>query len=118
MRNPLVNYLRPQRKRAGLSQKEIAFLLGYTSPDAVSKHELFESVPPLIMAFGYQAIFRVPLSELFAGLREAVEASIERQFADFERQLFEQARKSPKAKPSAALLHKLEWVKEHLHSSR
>jgi transcriptional regulator with XRE-family HTH domain len=113
MRSPLINYLRAQRKRAGLSQNDLAFLLGYTSPDAISKHELFESVPPLMMAFGYQTIFRVPLSDLFAGLREAVELSIEKQFAEFEHQVLEEVRKSRNAQPSIALLHKLEWIKEH-----
>jgi len=118
MRTPLVNYLRAQRKRAGLSQKEVAFLLGYSQQDAISKHEAFESVPPLIMALGYQAIFRVPLSELFAGLREAVELSIEKQLEEYERGLLTKAQKSRHGGPSQALLHKLEWVKAHRTSSQ
>jgi len=95
----------------------LAFLLGLTGEDAISKHELFESVPPLITAFGYQTIFQVPVSELFAGLREAVELSIQKQFTEFERKLLEEARKSRNGRPSTALLHKLEWVKRQRASS-
>ena len=116
MTNPLVNYLRAQRKRVGLSQRELAFLLGYASEDAISKHELFQSVPPLIMAFGYQAIFRVPISDLFAGLREAVESAIENQIAEFENKLSDQVGKT-KTKPSTADLQKLKWLKARRGSS-
>jgi transcriptional regulator with XRE-family HTH domain len=118
MRTPLVNYLRAHRKRAGLSQNELAFLLGYGSPDAISKHELFASVPPLIMALAYQTIFQVPLSELFLGLREAVEHSVENQFAEFERKLFAEVRKTESGRSSPALLHKIEWAKKHRASMR
>jgi hypothetical protein len=62
------------------------------------------------MAFGYQAIFEVPISELFAGLREAVENSIENQITEFENNLLSRIAKT-KTKPSAADLQKLKWLK-------
>jgi len=113
MRDPLVNYLRAQRKRTGLSQEELASLLGYASKDAISQHELFKSVPPLIMAFGYEVIFQAPMSELFAGLRDAVELSVQKELLEFERKLLKEVQKSRSRRPSAVLLHKLEWLKRH-----
>ena len=117
MKNPLVNYLRAHRRRAGLSQREVAWLLGYSSQDAVSKHKLFESIPSLIMAFRYQAIFRVPVSELFAGLCGAIDGSIEKELLEFENKLLHQIGQKA-GRPAPALLRKLEWLKERSDVAR
>ncbi|HEY6803878.1 MAG TPA: helix-turn-helix domain-containing protein [Pyrinomonadaceae bacterium] len=64
------NYLRRFRRRAGFSQKEIAFLLGAFGKDEVSKHETFARKPRLATALLYERLFGVPLRELFAGVYE------------------------------------------------
>ena len=64
---PLSNYLRTFRKRSGLSQDDVAFLLGVQSGAEVSRHETFKRVPTLKTALSYEAIFGVPVRELFAG---------------------------------------------------
>jgi len=69
----LHNYLRTYRKRAGLSQGEVAFLLGCTNRSKVSRYERFARQPSLETALAYKAIFGISAQELFAGLYEKVE---------------------------------------------
>jgi transcriptional regulator with XRE-family HTH domain len=83
MKDRLANYVRAHRKRVGLSQRELAFMLGYGDESAVAKHESFRAVPPLLIALAYEIIFQVPAGELFAGFREVVEASVEQRIAEF-----------------------------------
>jgi len=69
----LQNYLRTYRKRAGLSQDELAFLLGSRSGAKVCRYEHLARRPNLRTAFAYEVIFRAPARELFAGLYQKVE---------------------------------------------
>ncbi len=73
MASKLNNYLRTYRKRAGLSQKEVAFLLGCTRSAKVSRYETCARRPNLDAVFACQALFHVPASELFAGEFQKVE---------------------------------------------
>lgn len=73
MSHKLENYLRTHRRRAGLTQREVAQLLGATSPTKVSRFEHFRRQPTLETAFAYSAIFRVPVRALFAGTQQRVE---------------------------------------------
>lgn len=69
----LSSYLRTFRKRAGLSQDEVAFLLGSRRGARVSDHERAGKQPTLKTVLAYEAIFRIPVRELFAGLYRKVE---------------------------------------------
>ena len=68
----LQNYLRTHRKRRGLSQGDVAFLLGSPTGARVSRYERFRRQPTLQTAFAYEVIFGIPARELFAGLFEEV----------------------------------------------
>ena len=68
MAHRLPNYLRTHRKRAGLSQDEVAFLLGCRSGAKVSRYERLARRLSLETAFAYEALFGVPARELFAGV--------------------------------------------------
>jgi transcriptional regulator with XRE-family HTH domain len=70
---PLQNYLRTYRKRSGFTQTEVAFLLGSDDGMKVSRYENRVQKPTLETALAYEAIFRVPAKELFAGLYRKVE---------------------------------------------
>jgi len=74
----LPNYLRRYRKRARLSQEELAFLLGGGSGAKVSRYERFKRIPGLETALAYEAIFGVPVRELFAGIFQKVEGNTAR----------------------------------------
>jgi len=71
--NKLDNYLLMYRRRAGLTQKELAFLLGWNASSTVSRHERRECVPLLPIALAYEAVLKAPVSELFAGISQGVE---------------------------------------------
>ena len=73
MSSPLESYLKTYRRRSGLSQDEIAFLLGCRSGAKVSRYEHRVRRPTLETALAYEAIFRVSAKELFAGLYQKVE---------------------------------------------
>src|SRR3989442_14407584 len=66
----LENYLRTYRKRSGLTQREVAFLVGCRNGAQVSRYEKRRRLPPLRTALACEAAFGVPVSELFAGLRD------------------------------------------------
>ena len=68
----LENYLRTYRKRAGLSQGEVAFLLGCKSGTKVSRYEQFRRCPTLETTLALEVIFRAPVRDLFAGVHHRV----------------------------------------------
>jgi transcriptional regulator with XRE-family HTH domain len=72
MARKLDNYLKTHRKRAGLSQDEVAFLVGMSSGARVSRYERARRLPSLETAFAYQALFDLPLKELFPGVYNTV----------------------------------------------
>lgn len=77
--SPLPNYLRTNRKRLTLTQEEVAFLLGFRGMgrgSKVCKDERFAHEPNLRTALAYEAIYRKPIHELFAGLYECVEREV------------------------------------------
>ena len=73
MAAPLQNYLRTYRRRSRFSQEELALLLGSRSGTRVSRYERQVRKPTLETALAYEAIFRVPVSTIFAGLYRKVE---------------------------------------------
>lgn len=111
MTDRLVNYVRARRRKAGLSQRDLAFILGYGKTGAVSRHELFRSIPPLIMALAYEVIFQTPIAELFPGLHETVEGAIERQITEFESLLLTEKSKRY-LRSTREIDRKLQWVEE------
>jgi transcriptional regulator with XRE-family HTH domain len=75
-RVPLNNYLKSNRKRAALSQEEVAFLLGTESGTKVSRYETGRRQPSLDTALAFEALFGVSVRELFAGRFQKVEEDI------------------------------------------
>ena len=76
MARKLDNYLRMYRRRSGLSQDEVASLLGAGSGTLVSRYERGRRRPNFETALAYQAIFGVPARELFGGIFESVEREV------------------------------------------
>jgi|HubBroStandDraft_5_1064220.scaffolds.fasta_scaffold332912_2 DNA-binding XRE family transcriptional regulator len=109
LNEPLANYLRAHRKKTGLTQDDLARVLGFTNRDAISRHERFGAVPTLLVALSYEILYGAPISEIFAGLTETVELNVEAQLADFETYLGQQSAAGPRA---AAIARKLQWLSE------
>jgi transcriptional regulator with XRE-family HTH domain len=66
MSRKLVHYLRNERRRAALTQADIAALLGGPWKGRVSWYER-GAVPPIDVALEYEAILHKPVSELLGG---------------------------------------------------
>lgn len=105
----IASYLRTHRKKSGLSQRELASILGFLSEIQISRHERSVTIPGLLIALGYEAIFRAPISEIFPGLYQTVEASIEERLAEMEKNLQQSTTKGRKA---SSIARKLEWLWE------
>jgi transcriptional regulator with XRE-family HTH domain len=86
--NSVGTYLRFLRKNSGLSQQDLARILGSVSASQVSRHERSRSLPTILAAFGYQVVFQKPASEIFPGLYHTVEVGVEERFQEFENELW------------------------------
>ena len=73
MAKRLHNYLLTHRKRFGLTQAEVAFLLDCRHKTKVSDYEQRARRPVLETALAYEAVFGTPVRELFAGMFDEVE---------------------------------------------
>jgi transcriptional regulator with XRE-family HTH domain len=73
----LQNYLRTHRRRHGLSQAEIATLLGVVSGTKVSRYENFARMPGALTVFAFEVVFNRPASELFAGNYHAIRLAVQ-----------------------------------------
>src|SRR5256885_1885575 len=107
----LENYLRAYRKKSGLTQREVALLLGNHSGAQVSRYERRKRLPPLRTALAWEAIFNVPLSELFAGLRESVGDDIKKGLVELRSKLEKGGMKGNELFESA---QKLRWLSGRL----
>lgn len=68
----IFNYVRTHRKRLGLSQKEIAFLLGVQSGAKICRYERIIREPTFKAAIAFELIFQRPVREVFKGLFEEI----------------------------------------------
>jgi DNA-binding XRE family transcriptional regulator len=101
------NRIYVHRRKASLTQRELAMLIGYIDEGAVARHERFDSLPPFLIALAYEVIFQVPASELFFGLRDTVESVVEERICDLKKSLEESDAKGKYATRDA---RKLEWL--------
>jgi transcriptional regulator with XRE-family HTH domain len=68
----LGNYLRKYRRQSGLTQGEVAFLLGRKNGALLSRYEMHRRLPPLRTALAFEAIYKTPLADMFPGIRDSV----------------------------------------------
>ena len=109
----LANYLRTHRRNAGLTQRELGRILGYRDEGSVCRHERFHVRPPLVVALSYEIVFRIPISEIFAGLRDEVEGEVEERLEALEKDL---QQCSAKDRNANAIARKLMWLSERRSS--
>jgi DNA-binding XRE family transcriptional regulator len=109
----LPNYLRTHRRKVGLTQRELGHILGHCNEGPMFRHERFRATPSLVVALSYEIIFRVPISEIFAGLRDEVEGHVEERLAAFENDL---QQRSAKDRNANAIARKLMWLSERRNS--
>jgi transcriptional regulator with XRE-family HTH domain len=105
----LENYLRTYRRRTGLTQREVAFLLGCEDGAQISRYEKRKRVPPLQTALACEAVFGVPVSELFGGMRQTVGTQIDRRLKQLRSRLEAQPVQGREARLQ---IRKLQWLGE------
>ena len=96
MSHSLPNYLRGYRRRAGLSQTEVAYLVGCKDGSKVCRHERGTREPSLRIAIAYEVISGQPIRELFRGVYEEVERSATRRARILAQRKARKALTSPK----------------------
>jgi DNA-binding XRE family transcriptional regulator len=106
-RDHLWNYIRIHRRRSGLSQGDLGRVLGYRNEETVARHERFEATPPLEVAISYEIVFRVPIAQMFAGLRAELEMRVEGSLAELEGDL---GARSAQGSDAPATARKLIWL--------
>ena len=68
-----INYLRSYRLRWGLSQKELAYLLGWDRPDIISRIERKQRAPTLTLAMACFILFDAHAAQLFPDISAGIE---------------------------------------------
>jgi transcriptional regulator with XRE-family HTH domain len=76
MNNNLICYLRPYRRRWGLTQDELARLLGCKTGAVISRLERDGRSPSLHAAYAFELIFGTAPPELFPGLHAKVKRDV------------------------------------------
>ena len=112
MASYLHNYLRTYRKRAGLSQAEVAFLLGCHSGAKVSRYEHAARRPNLETIVAYEVILHTALRDLFAGLYRDVEKRTQKRAGILIRNLESAQHPDPRVRQKIAILRALQGGKE------
>lgn len=102
-------HLRSLRRKSGLTQRELAVILGFLCEVPVSRHERSTTVPNVLTALGYEAVFHVPIAELFPGLYLTVESGIEERLTRMESEL---EQRTDKGRNAAIIARKLEFLWE------
>lgn len=74
----LPNYVRSHRKRAGLFQHEVAFLLGSRSNSRLSRCEHFRSVPGFRTTLALLVIFHASPRDIFSGEYHRINQAVRR----------------------------------------
>jgi DNA-binding XRE family transcriptional regulator len=110
----VASYLRSHRLKSGFSRRELAGIIGLFTETQVARHERSNALPSLMAALSYQAIFRIPITELFSGLYETIEQGIEERLSALEQSLENSSARGRKANVIAI---KLVWLNERKGSS-
>ena len=103
----LPNYLRAQRRKSGLSQNEVAFLLGRINGAQVSRYEKRRTLPSVETALACEVIFGIPVAELFAGVRDSIGKDVAKRRQELTSTL---RTKTPKGSKAQMAAHKLRWL--------
>ena len=107
MAPPPASRLRSLRRKSGLTQKEVASIVGLPNYAQIYRHEIGKTIPPLSIAMRYSILYQEPISEIFPGLYEEVREKLEPRLDEFEERLHQGSAKDPGANRTA---RKLEWL--------
>jgi DNA-binding XRE family transcriptional regulator len=104
----LMSRIRSHRKKANLNQRELASILNLHKAQ-ISRHERARIEPSLVVVLSYEAVFGVPVRELYPRLYAVVRQGIEERLVTLENELQQM---SVKGRQAVAIARKLEWLNE------
>jgi transcriptional regulator with XRE-family HTH domain len=102
MERPLKSYLRTYRRRWGLTQRELAFLIGAESRTTVSRFEQLKRFPNLAATVACLFVFDTTVLDIFPGYFSEIKAAV----LERANELYEQLQ----GEPSAATRAKLDFL--------
>lgn len=85
-----LNYAKTHRKKAGLSQNELAYLFGDKSTSFILKTERGNEIPSLSRALSYQILFNLPADQMFFGLSKPLAHDVFKRIAKLSKNLEKQ----------------------------
>ena len=98
-----------------MNLREAARIIGHEHGGEISRHERLSSLPSLRVALRYEALYRVPIKNLFPGLFEEEKKEVEDRLAA----LLEECQNSTaKGRIGAMIARKLEWAWERTHGGQ
>jgi transcriptional regulator with XRE-family HTH domain len=106
MTKRLKTYVRPARRRSGLTQRELAFLVGVKDGAAVSRMERLKRVPSLLWTRACALVFDIPAAQLFPQMFREIHEVVRRRANDLYEEL--------QGNPSKATRLKLDFLEELL----
>jgi transcriptional regulator with XRE-family HTH domain len=106
MNREIKAFLRPLRRRFGLTQRELAFLIGAKSGTAISRIERLKRVPSLVGARALALVFGTRALELFPGLFSDVHEALRARVNELYEEL--------QGNPSRTTRAKLDFLEEVL----
>src|SRR6266542_2213661 len=107
----LDNYLRTKRKHSGLSQSDVSFLVRLKDKSDLSRYERNLRQPSLRTALACQELYGVSVSDLFAGLSDAVTKDTRNRMKRLQTRL--QTKISPKS-AGKRIMQKYQWDSHRL----
>jgi transcriptional regulator with XRE-family HTH domain len=107
-RRKLDNYLRVVRKRSGVSQRELGFLLGAHQGESVSRYEHGDRLPSFDALVAYEMIFGTRACDLFPNRCEKIEKNVQARVRKLVTKLAKQPQTSRRQHTIARLKHIIE----------
>lgn len=104
--------LRTLRMRSGLSQREVAEIMGFKTDVPAFRHESSRTSPDLRTAIGYEILFGVHIAAQFPALYLSVEPVIESRILELKRRLEEHSDGGGNAARNAKKLEFL-WLRQN-----
>lgn len=98
-----LNYAKTQRKKAGLSQNELAYLFGDKTTSYILKTERGSQLPCLSRLLSYQILFDLPADQLFFELSKSVSHDLFKRIATLSNNL-------ERRPQTATVRHKIQFL--------
>ena len=106
-----INHLNITRKKSGLTQSDMATLLGIKEHSSICRHEKGKRTPPIDMILSYHIIFDRSVEDLFYGYRKILIEKIKNRIP----LLIEELQQLQQRQPTPRIMQRLELLSNINH---